>query len=476
MSDAANLTLTEAADAIAKGELRSVDLAKESLERLRTIGKKLNCIAAIEGDSVLEEAERADRERAAGRLRGPLHGVPLAHKDLFYREGKVVAFGSRVCREHVPANTATALLRLRAAGALNLGSLHMAEFSFSPTGYNKHYGHCRNPWNPDYVTGGSSSGSGAAVGGRLVYGSLGTDSGGSIRHPAAMCGVTGLKPTQTRVSRAGVMPLSHSLDCVGPVAKSARDCARLLGIIAGHDPLDATSASIPVPDYENELNGDVKGLRIAVPESYYYDVVSDEVRKHLDESLAVFRDRGATVVRVKVPDINLVNTLAQTVMCVEAAAFHEPWLRTRREEYGEIVRSRIEPGLLIPATCYLEALARRGQVVADFGGTALAAADVLHLPAVSIPVPTIAETTTGSPDAIGKTLGAVTHCTRGINYLGLPAISVPAGFTANGLPCAFQLVARPFAEGLLLRAADAYQRVTEWHRKVPRVDSGLAPE
>ena len=467
MDDLAQLSLVEAADAIAAGEVRCVDLARASLQRLRTAGERLNCIATLEDDTVLEDAEHLDRERAAGKLRGALHGVPMAHKDLFYRQGKVVAFGSHIYRNHVTGVTATVLERLADAGAVNLGSLHMAEFAFSPTGYNKHYGHCRNPWDLDRVTGGSSSGSGAAVAARLVYGSLGTDSGGSIRHPAALCGVTGLKTTQTRVSRAGVMPLSHSLDCVGPLARTARDCARLLAVIAGVDPADATTADLAVPDYEAELNGDVRELKIAVPENYYYDWVTPEVRGLLDESLAVYRDAGALLVRVKVPDIGLINTLAQVVMGVEAASVHEGVLRTRREEYGEIVRSRIEPGLLYPATRYCQTLALRAQIVEEFVAMALAGADVLHLPAISIPVPTIAETTTGKPEDIAKVLGQLTHCTRGINYLGLPAISVPAGFTANGMPCAFQLVARPFSEGLLLRAADAYQRVTDWHRRAP---------
>ena len=467
MRDLAHLSLVEAADAVAAGEVSSVELTTASLERLRTLGKRLNCVAALEDDSVLEEAGRLDRERAAGKSRGSLHGVPMAHKDLFYRQGKVVAFGSLIYRDHVAGATATALKRLADAGAVNLGSLHMAEFAFSPTGYNKHYGHCRNPWDLDRVTGGSSSGSGAAVAARLIYGSLGTDSGGSIRHPAAMCGVTGLKTTQTRVSRAGVMPLSHSLDCVGPLARTARDCARLLRVIAGADSADATAADIPVPDYEAQLTGEMRGLKIAVPEGYYYDCVTPEVRSLLDESLAVYRDAGASILKVRTPDMGLINTLGQVVMGVEAASVHEELLRSRREEYGEIVRSRIEPGLLYPATRYCQTLALRAQVVEEFVAMALEHADVLHLPAISIPEPTIAETTTGEPEDMAKVLGQLTHCTRGINYLGLPAISVPAGFTANGMPCAFQLVARPFSEGLLLRAADAYQRLTDWHRRAP---------
>jgi aspartyl-tRNA(Asn)/glutamyl-tRNA(Gln) amidotransferase subunit A len=464
MTDFTRLSMTEAADAIASGEVRSVDLAKSCLERLRSVGPALNCVAAIEDDSVLEDAERCDRERAAGKLRGPLHGVPLAHKDLFHREGKLVQFGSLICRGQVTTSTATVLNRLESAGALNLGSLHMAEFAFSPTGYNKHYDHCRNPWDLTRVPGGSSSGSGAAVAARLIYGSLGTDTGGSIRHPSAMCGVTGLKPTLTRVSRAGVMPLSHSLDCVGPIAPSARDCARLLRVIAGADDADASCASFEVPDYEAALTGDARGLRIAVPENYYYEHVTAEVRALLDESLAAYRSLGATIVKVQVPDMNLPNNLGQMIMGIEAAAIHEPWLRTRRGEYSELVRSRIEPGLLYPATRYSQALAMRAKVVAEFLSATLADADVLHIPAISIAVPTIEETTTG--ENAGKVLGALTHCTRGINYLGLPAISVPAGFTGNAMPSAFQLVGRPFSEALLLRAADAYQRVTDWHRRV----------
>lgn len=469
MNDFLALGLTEAADALARGDVTSVALTTACLERLRALGPKLNCVARIESDTVLEQAEQLDRERKSGRLRGKLHGVPLAHKDLFYRKGKVVACGSLILRDFVPDTTATVLERLGASGALNLGSLHMSEFAFSPTGYNKHYGHCRNPWHLDHVPGGSSSGSGAAVAARLTFGSLGTDSGGSVRHPAAMCGVTGLKPTQTRVSRAGVMALSFSLDCVSPIARSARDCARLLALIAGKDAADPTAAERDVPEYERELSGDVRGWRIAVPKKYYYDCVTAEVGSRLEDSLAVFRQLGARIVPAEVSDISLVNSLAQLVMSVEAATAHGGWLRARRHDYGEVVRSRIEPGLLYPATRYCEALSMRAGIVKEFLDTTLANADIMHLPAVSIPAPTIAETTRGDPAHIAKVLGELTHCTRGINYLGLPAISVPTGFTTNGLPCAFQLVGRPFAEGMLLRAADAYQRLTDWHKKAPRL-------
>ena len=459
------MTLTEAADAVARGETSSVELTKAAIERAKKLGPALNCMAALDAEEALAAAEKLDKGKKTGRL----HGVPLAHKDLFYRKGKVVACGSKIRRDFVADKTATVLQRLEAEGAVTIGALHMAEFAFSPTGYNEHYGHARNPWNPAHVPGGSSSGSGAAVAARIVFGSLGTDTGGSLRHPAAMCGLTGLKPTLTRVSRAGVMPLSHSLDCVGPLARSARDCARLMEAVAGADAADPTAARRAVPRYEALLDGNAKGLRVAVPRAYYYDPVAPEIRKRLDESLEALRGSGATITQVDVPDMGLINTLGHVLMAVEAATIHRQWLATRRDEYADQVRSRIEPGLLYPATRYCEALGMRASLTREFLDKALKNADVLHLPAIPIPVPTIEETTQGNAADVARVIGTVGHCTRGINYLGLPAICVPCGFDSRGLPVAFQLVGRPFAEARLLRAADAYQRVTDWHKRMPSI-------
>lgn len=469
--DVLELSLTEAADAIRRGKISSVELTQTAIARARKLGPGLNCFALLNAEEALAEARKADRSLKRGQRRGPLHGVPLAHKDLFYRKGKVVACGSKIRRNFVPDTSATVIDRLAAAGAVNLGALHMAEFAFSPTGYNEHYGHARNPWNPAYVPGGSSSGSGAAVAARIVFGSLGTDTGGSLRHPAAMCGLTGLKPTVTRVSRAGVMPLSHSLDCVGPLARTARDCARLLTVIGGADAADPTAARRPAPKYEAALDGKARGLRIGVPRSYYYDPVDAQIRKKLEQSLDTLRSLGAKTVEVGVPDMTLVNTLMHVVMAVEAATVHRRWLQTRRGDYADQVASRIEPGLFYPATRYCEALAMRASICREFIDTALKGVDVLHLPAIPIPVPTIEETIRGDPARVAQVIGVVGHCTRGINYLGLPAISVPAGFDTNGLPVAFQLVGRPFAEATLLRAADAYQRATEWHRCSPSMNT-----
>ncbi|RYY71213.1 MAG: amidase, partial [Comamonadaceae bacterium] len=277
------------ANALRDGDVSAEAITTICLERMERLGTAFNAVVLIESEKALSAAREADVARAQGKPLGALHGVPLAHKDIFHRAGRICAGGSKICADHVPTDTATVLQRLDAAGALDLGSLHMAEFAFSPTGYNAHYGHGRNPWRPTHVPGGSSSGSGISVAARMVFGSLGTDTGGSVRQPAAMCGITGLKPTHRRVSTAGTMPLSRSLDCIGPLAQSARDCARLLTIIAGADARDGAAAERPVPDYEARLGESVRGLRIARPRGFYDELLQPEVRTVLEESLRVLR-------------------------------------------------------------------------------------------------------------------------------------------------------------------------------------------
>lgn len=464
-----DLTLVDAADAIARREISSVDVTERCLQRCADIGTKLNCVTVLERHSALVAAERADADLRRGRVHGPLHGVPLAHKDLFYRAGRIVACGSKIRSDFVPDVTATVLHRLDQAGALYLGGLHMSEFALSPVGHNAHYGYCKNPWNLDYVTGGSSSGSAAAVAARLVYGSLGSDTGGSIRIPASMCGVVGLKPTYTLVTRAGAMPLSFSLDCVGPIARTARDCARMLSVICGGDDADSLASTRPKMDYEAHLSGDIRDLRIGVPGTYYYDCVTDGVRRCLDDSLAVLRSLGVRIVQVDVPDVRPLNALNNLLLSVEAAAVHRQWLISRPEDYSRHVRSRLEVGLQILATRYFEALALRGPLTTEFLRTAFAQVDALHLPSVPIPVPPIAETSGGDSAKITGLFDTIVHCTRAINFLGLPAVSVPAGFSDNGLPIGFQLIGRHFDEALLLRIADAFQRSTDWHVKSPNL-------
>jgi len=467
MNELETLDLVGLADHIATGQLSSRDATAWSLQRLETIGRRFNAVFRIDAEAALQRAGTLDEHQARQGPSGPLHGVPLAHKDLFSVAGRECHAGSLILRGQVASETAYALQQLDAAGQVNLGSLHMCEFALSPTGYNGHHGHGLNPWNPAYACGGSSSGSGIAVAARGVTGSLGTDTGGSIRHPAAMCGVTGLKTTARRVSAAGVLPLSHSLDCVGPLAQSARDCARLLTLIARPNPDDGLCTRVPAGDFEAGLDGDLRGLRIGVPQAYYRDDLDPEVAAALEASLDVLKARGATLHAVPVPDMALVNALAQLVMSVEAAALHRRWIETRPQDYAEQVRLRIEPGFAYSAVRYAEALALRMPLAQEFVATCLQGCDLIHLPTLVVHTPTIAATTEGEPATVMKAIARVTHATRGINYLGLPALSVPAGLSAAGLPLAFQLVGRPFAEAVLLKAADAFQRDTDWHRRRP---------
>jgi aspartyl-tRNA(Asn)/glutamyl-tRNA(Gln) amidotransferase subunit A len=343
----------------------------------------------------------------------------------------------------------------------------MSEFAAGPTGHNKFYGDCRNPWNREHMTGGSSSGSGAAVAARLVYGALGSDTGGSIRLPAAANGVLGMKATYGRVSRYGALPRAWTLDHVGPLARTAADCAALLQAIAGQDPRDPTTSHVPVPDYATGLGHGVGGLRIGVPE-LAADAVDGEVRAALEASIATLQALGAQLVRVRLPDFASHYRIADTIAKCEAATMHERWLRERPQDYSDHVRTRIEAGLHLTATRYIEAVSLRGVLLEEFMREVMAEVDVLHLPAIAMPIPTLAESDVeGTGEAVLALVGRITAFTRPINLLGLPALSIPCGFSRSGLPIAFQAIGRPFAEATLLALAQAYEDATGFHRRVP---------
>ena len=468
MSDAIHLmSLTELADAIAARQLSAVEVVSNTVARARRLQPVLNCFISLQAEAALESAAAADAALARGDAPGPLHGVPLAHKDMFYRTGHVTTCGSRIRKDFVPDHDSTALARLDRAGAIYLGGLNMAEFATGPTGHNEHWGDCRNPWNQAHISGGSSSGSGASVGGRVVYGALGSDTGGSVRLPSACCGVVGLKPTNGLVSRYGLMPLSYTLDTVGPLTRTVRDAARITGVIAGHDPLDPTSSHRPVPDYEAALAEGAAGLRIGVPTDYFHDIASDEVRALMERSLDVFRTAGAEVVEVRVPDIARINHLSNVVLSSEAAAIHEPWIAGRPDDYQEQVRNRYEPGLHVPAVKYIQALSARAGLLREFVDTALAGVDALHTPGIPFPIPTREETNVGGGERMAQMVAGLSWCTRAANYLGGPALIVPCGFTESGLPAAFQLMGRPFSEATLFRLGHAYQDATDWHTRAP---------
>ena len=461
------MSLVALADALAARELSAVEVMEAALERAERLQPVLNCFISLEGERALEGAVAADAALARGEAPGPLHGVPVAHKDLFYRAGRVSTCGSRILRDFVPDHDSSALARLREAGAITLGGLNMAEFATGPTGHNAHWGDCRNPWSPDHIPGGSSSGSGAALGGRVVFGALGSDTGGSVRLPAACCGVVGLKPSEGLISRHGIMALSETMDTVGPLGRTVRDVARMTAVMAGHDPRDPASAARPVPAYDTGLGRGLDGIRVGVPASWFHDLVTGEVRALMRESLAVLRAAGAETVEVPVPDMQRITDLSNVIFTCEAAAIHEPWLRVRPDDYQAQVRRRYEPGLRLPATQYLQARNARAPLLREFTDAVFARAEVLHTPAIPFPVPTRAETDVAAGDGMADMISGLTRCTRATNYLGIPALAVPCGFTENGLPAAFQLMGPPFSEATLFHLGHAYQDATDWHTRAP---------
>ena len=347
MTALADLGLVEAAEAVARREVSSAALLEACLARLDAVNKTVNATIWVDRDRARAAAAAADAALATGRPAGRLHGIPLAHKDMYYQAGLPCTCGSAIRRDFVPDITCTVVQRMSAAGAYTFAGLNMAEFAQNPTGHNRAFGDCHNPWKPPYITGGSSSGSGAAVASGITYASLGSDTGGSIRLPAAACGVTGLKPTQTRVSRYGVMPLSFSADNVGPLARSARDCARILSVIAGADPKDPTSANEPVPDYETALTGDLRGVRIGVPTNAFTNIAEPPVRREL-------------------PLMKAISAYGAVISRAEGAAIHADWMRERAADYAVHLSARLYGGYAIPAAYYVEALACRGPILKTF--------------------------------------------------------------------------------------------------------------
>jgi aspartyl-tRNA(Asn)/glutamyl-tRNA(Gln) amidotransferase subunit A len=462
------MSLTAVAKAIADKRVSSREVAQSCLDRIAKWNPKLNAFMAIEADDALKAAEAADAALAKGGPRGALHGVPLAHKDMYYDKGKVVTCGSKIRKDFVATTTSTALQRLKDAGTVRLGSLQMVEFAYGPTGHNPHYGAVRNPWNTDHITGGSSSGSGSAVAARLTFAALGSDTGGSIRMPAHFCGVTGLKTTVGRVSRAGAMPLSWTLDTVGPLAQTVEDCALLTGLMAGADAEDPTASDLPVPNYMAAAREPVKGLKVGVPAAFYVDDLDAEVARALDETLATLKKEGAEIVKVELPDQRQLSAACQFVLATEAASLHKRWMIERPQDYGAQVLMRLQNGLAIPAVSYLEAIRWRGPALAAYLA-AVEGTDAVIAPVAPMPAATIAETDVGNSPEAEAVIQRITRFTRPINYLGLPSLSIPAGFTKSGLPVGMQIIGRSFDEAMLIRIGAAFQRASDFHQKVPKL-------
>jgi aspartyl-tRNA(Asn)/glutamyl-tRNA(Gln) amidotransferase subunit A len=453
-------SIGDLARAIAGKEVSPVEVAQAHLDRIAALDPKLKAFITITPDSALTAAKAAETAVMSGERLGALHGVPLALKDLYCTRGVRTTGGSRILADWVPETDATVVSRLARAGAVSLGKLNMHEFAFGPEGLNQHYGTAWNPWdaNTHRICGGSSSGS---------------DTGGSIRIPCALCGLSGIKPTYGRVSRAGVLPLAWSMDHVGPMCRSAADCALMLNAIAGYDPRDPSTSVLPVPDFTAALTGDVKGLRIGVLRAFFLESTGVALRQAVEEALKVLEGLGATTQDVNLATAKYAAGASAAVIGSEAYAYHEAWLRERPQDYGDDVRERLRVGAFVSGGDYLKGQRARAKI-RDEVNTALGGADVL----VCATTPLVAPAVGQSEIAVGQdkvpVRSSLIRFTRIFNLSGHPAASIPCGFTAGGLPVGLQIVGRPFDEATVLRVADAYQRATDWHRRRPPIDPPAA--
>ena len=462
MNELLDLGIGEVAGKLAGKEVSPVELTNAALERIEGLEPKLNAYVTVCADSALAAAREAEREIAEGRHRGELHGVPVALKDLYDLAGLPTTCSSRVRHDHLADRDSACAERLKAAGAVLVGKTHTHEFAYgimTPT--------TANPWNPEHMPGGSSGGSGATVASRGCFMAMGSDTGGSIRIPAAVCGTVGLKPTYGRVSRAGVASLSWSLDHVGPLTRTVKDAAICLKWLAGYDPRDPGSADEPVDDYLAGLEGGVKGLRIGVPANYFFDHVDGEVEAAVRAAIEELESQGAELREVTIPHAAQIMAVEFGLCLPEASAYHRDMLRERAELYEEDVRTFLEAGELIPATDYITALRVR-QTMKRAWQSMYENLDAVVGPAVASPATRRDQPSVTWPDGTEEPVTPVfVRLSAPANVTGLPSAAVPCGFTQDGLPVAFQVIGRPFGEAQILRIARAYEAATDWHTRKP---------
>jgi len=454
-------TIAEASRQIASKKLSPVELLEGCLARVERLQPKLHAFITLTAERAREEARAAERAIMKGGPKSPLRGIPLGLKDIIDTAGLLTTSQSRHLIDNVPAEDAAVAARFRDAGSVLVGKLATHEFAFGGPSFDLPWPPARNPWNPEHFTGGSSSGTAAAVASGMVLGGLGSDTGGSIRAPAALCGITGLKPTYGRVSRRGVFPLAFSLDHVGPMAWTAEDCAILLLALAGHDPRDPASADVPVDNYTARLNEPIRGVRIGVVRHWFEkdNKAEDQTVRAIDVALAVLKDLGAIVREVILSPLADWFAAGMIILLSEGYSVHERWFKSSPERYGESFRDRLAMGALLSAADYLPALRRRREL-ADEMAAAFTEVDILVSAAQPGEAAPIREVPKWS-------LFEAPSFAMPFNVSGAPAMSVCCGFGAKGLPLALQLAARPFDEATLLRVAHAYERVTGWRKARP---------
>jgi aspartyl-tRNA(Asn)/glutamyl-tRNA(Gln) amidotransferase subunit A len=455
------LTIAEAARLIEKRELSPVELTASRLARIEKLDGRLNSFIRVLADDARASAKAAEAEIVAGHYKGPLHGIPIGLKDIYETKGIPTTGHSKVMQDHIPAADAFSVSKLKNAGCVVMGKLATHEFAFGGPSFDLPWPPARNPWNTDHAPSGSSSGTGAAVAAGLVLGGTGSDTGGSIRGPAALCGIAGIKPTYGLISRAGILPLAFSLDHAGPMAWTAEDCAIMLQAMAGHDPADPGSADRPIPDYRKALTGDVKGMRIGLVRHFYTrdNEANAATRDAIETAAKQLEDMGASLHEITVSPLEEWTACGMIIMLAEAYAIHEDNLRRRFTDFGEIFRGRMAVAGLIAGVDYIQAVRRRRELVDEFD-RAMAGLDILMTAASPSEAPRI--------DAVGKfAIFERPLLTMPFNVTGSPAMSVCCGYIESGLPLAFQITGKRFDDATVLRLADAYERATPWRDRRP---------
>ena len=449
------LTIRGLARAYSEGTASPVEVTQSALKRIEKLNPVLNCFITILGESARKASQESERRHKQGSPIGPLDGVPVAIKDLIYIKGVRCTAGSRILRDNIAGYDSPVTRRLKEAGAILLGTTNLHEFAAGVTSENPHFGPVRNPWDPSRMAGGSSGGSAAAVASGIVPGAIGTDTGGSVRIPASLCGTLGLKPTYGRVSRLGVVPLAASLDAVGTLNVSAWDAAAMLQVIAGHEEGDLTTVDVPVPDYASEATVTNQAPKIGVPRRYFHDLVDPEIEARFSEFLRRLQDFGCTLKETELDGIDEAYANWFPIRRAEATAFHRTWLEKTPELYGADVRRLLELGNEVKAVDYVSAVNSRTSLMSRFESS-MGEVEVVAVPTVAVPAPPIGKSSVSIGAREIDVYTALNRLTLPFNLVGFPALSFPAGL-ANGLPAGVQLVAKPFEEERLLRLAASYE-------------------
>ncbi|MCX5590958.1 amidase [Alcaligenes endophyticus] len=465
-----DLTLAQAAQNIQNKKVSPVELVQACLQRIEQYDDQLKTFITVQAESAMQVAKASEAMLMAGHKLGLLHGIPIGLKDnLAVNECRTTA-GSKVLANWVPNYDATVSARLRSAGAIFMGKLNMHEFAWGGTSDNPHYGAVRNPWNPSRFAAGSSGGSGAAVAAGMCLGAIGTDTGGSIRLPAAINGITGLRPTYGRVSNHGVIPLAWSMDTVGPMARTAEDCAMMFQTFAGYDRNDPVSARASTEDYLAQLSRSVKGLRIGVVPNYFFHHLQQPVHDAVKQALQVYESLGAEIVEVDIKNIHGNISAQLTIESAEPSTYHQRWLRERPNDYGEDVRLLLEMGEMLLATQYLQAQRYRSLLKAEFMD-AFRKVDVFICPTLPFTATEVGAMKVVIENGIEEDmLAAIMQFTGVPSLTGLPSLNVPCGFDPDGMPIGMQIIGKPFDEAKLFNVGAAYQEVTDHHRRRPELE------